>query len=168
MDRSRLAFEGLMAGLIGYAAVVVLIAIFDVSSGRALFETPSLLGQVLIGGFGEPTPGAASPGPVLAYNGLHLLAFLAVGMGVTWLVFEVELHPVLWYGAFFAVMSIVLLSFLILSFVSEPHAELLPRLELLTANGAAAIAIGVYLHKAHPRLAAEVSEHGDPEYDESS
>ncbi len=165
VERSRFLFEGLIAGVIGYVGVVVCVGILDVVGGRALFQTPSLLGQILIGGFGDPTPGSVSAGPVFAFNGLHLLMFLAVGAAVTWLVFQVELQPVLWYGAFFAVMAAVLSSFAILSLVGEPNADLLPRSEFLLANGVAAAAIGFYLHRAHPRLLAKIQEHGDPEYD---
>lgn len=165
MNRTRVLVEGLIAGAVGYVAVVLAVAALDVIGGRGLFQTPSLLGQILIGGFGEPAADAVAPGPVFAYNGLHLLVFLAIGMGVAWLVYEVELHPVLWYAAFFAMMSAVLVTFMALALVAEPYAELLPRGELIAANAVAAAAIGVYLHRAHPGLAKKILEHGDPEYE---
>lgn len=163
MKRSRVLYEGLIAGLLGFAVVALAVGVLDVVAGRSFFHTPSLLGQVVIGGFGEPTPGVIEPGPVFAYNGLHMLVFLAVGMAVSWVVFEVELHPVLWYVAFFALMSLVLLSFLLLAVVARPHREELSAGVLVTANALGALAIGLYLHAAHPRLRTEVEEHGDPE-----
>lgn len=166
--RRDVMVEGLIAGLIGYGAVVVIIAVLDLVGGRALFQTPSLLGQILIGGFGDPTPGVVEAGPVMAYNGLHMLVFLAVGMAAAWIVHEVELHPIIWYGAFFAVMTIVLVSFMVLSFVGQANADLLDRWPLIGANALAAVAIGLYMHRAHPALANMVREHADPEYEETA
>ncbi|MDX1396244.1 MAG: hypothetical protein R3195_17825 [Gemmatimonadota bacterium] len=166
--RRDVMVEGLTAGLIGYGAVVVFIAVLDLINGRALFQTPSLLGQILIGGFGDPTPGVVVAGPVMAYNGFHLLVFLAVGMAAAWIVHEVELHPIIWYGAFFAVMTIVLVSFMVLSFVGQANAHLLDRWPLIGANALAAVAIGLYMHRAHPALGSTVREHADPEYEETA
>ena len=167
-DRREVMLEGMTAGLIGYAAVVILVAVLDLVGGRALFQTPSLLGQILIGGFGDPTPGVVQAGPVMAYNGVHLLVFLAVGMAAAWIVHEVELHPIIWYGAFFAVMTIVLVSFMALSFVGEASAGLLDRWPLIGANALAAVAIGVYLQRAHPGLGKAIRAHADPEYEKTA
>jgi hypothetical protein len=153
----------MIAGSIGYLTVVFIVSVMDVIGGQPLFSTPSMLGQILIGGFGDPTPGVVAAGPVLAFNGVHLLTFLLIGTVVAWLVFEVELHPVLWYGAFFALLCAGLLSFLVLSLVGEPHSGHLRSSELIVANALAAVAMGFYLHKAHPGLAARIREHGDPE-----
>lgn len=161
--RSHVMLEGLIAGVIGYAAVAVCIAILDLIGGRALFETPSLLGQILIGGFGEPTPGEVAAAPVFAFNGLHLLVFLAIGIAAAWLVHEMELHPVIWYGVFFAVLSAVLVSFIVLSFVSEAHQGLLSQGALHGANAVAAVAIGWYLHRSHPRLGEKIRTFDQPE-----
>jgi len=163
--RSRVMYEGMIAGLIGYVAVVIFVGALDLIGGRALFQTPSLLGQILIGGFGDPTPGTVVAGPVFAFNGIHLLVFLAIGMGASWIVNEIELHPIIWYGAFFAIMSVVLISFMVLAFVGQASAGLLPRFPLIGANALAAVAIALYLHRVHPKLGQQVREHGDPEYD---
>jgi hypothetical protein len=160
---SRILLEGMIAGAIGYLTVVLVIGTMDLAGGRSLLHTPSLLGQILIGGFGDPTPGIVAAGPVLAFNGAHLLTFLVIGTVVAWLVLEVELHPVIWYGAFFAVLCIVLLSFLVLSLVEEPHSGMLRSSDLIVANALAAVAMGFYLHKAHPGLGKIIEEHGDPE-----
>lgn len=160
---SRILLEGMIAGAIGYLTVVLVIGAMDVASGRLLLHTPSLLGQILIGGFGNPTPGIVAAGPVIAFNGVHLLTFLVIGTVVTWLVFEVELHPVIWYGAFFTLLCIVLLSFLVLSLIEGPHSDMLRGSDLMVANAIAAVAMGFYLHKAHPGLGEIIREHGDPE-----
>ncbi|MDH3735023.1 MAG: hypothetical protein OEU54_15955 [Gemmatimonadota bacterium] len=161
--RSRVMLEGLIAGMIGYAAVAVCIAVLDLIGGRGLFETPSLLGQILIGGFGEPTPGEVAAGPVFAFNGLHLMVFLAIGIAAAWIVHEIELHPVIWYGVFFAVLSAVLISFIALSFVSDAYEGLLSRGALHGANALAAVAIGWYLHRAHPKLGEKIRTFDQPE-----
>lgn len=161
--RARVMQEGLIAGFIGYLTVVLFIGLVNLFTGRSFFFTASLLGQSLIGGFGEPTPGVIVPGAVFALNGLHLLAFLTVGAAVAFVVVEVELHPTFWYVAFFALLGLIFLSFFALAALAEPLAEDLPRTPLILANALAALAMGGYLHRAHPKLWSEIERHGDPE-----
>jgi len=150
--------------LIGFAVVVVSVALMDVLDGRALFYTPSLLGQSVVGGFGEPTPGQILPGAVLAYNGITLLACLAVGMALSWLVWAVEVRPVFWYVAFFAALVLGLLSFLFVALVAEPLAQYVSRDVLVVATAFGAFAMALYMRWTHPRLLERIREAGDPEY----
>ena len=165
MERGRVVYEGLVAGILGYATVAITIGALDVLSGRPPLYTPSLLGQVVIGGFGPPTPGVVSPGPVFAYNGIHLLAFLVIGLIVSLAVWEVELHPPFWYAAFFALLATILVSLLVLALITAPLHGLISSTHMLIANALAAVVIGGYVHRAHPRLRERVARLGDPESD---
>lgn len=73
-----LAGEGLVAGAIGGAVVAIVFLAIDLAAGRPLW-TPSLLGSALfLGG-----PGAADAVDlrmVLAYTGVHMSGFVAVGV----------------------------------------------------------------------------------------
>lgn len=164
MSTRRAFSDGLFAGVIGFLVMAASMAGLDVLSGRAPGHTPSLLGQVVIGGFGTPTPGQIAAGPLLAYNGVSVLAFVIIGIAVSLIVAEMELHPVLWYGGFFALLTAALASFLVLALVSEPWKADLSRTAIALSNGLAAVAIGGYLHRAHPGLAARVKAMGDPEH----
>lgn len=60
-----------------------------------MLHTPTVLGSAVLG---QPLPdpvSAAGPAPIFVYNGLHLLAFLAVGFTSAWLVREAVAVPVL-------------------------------------------------------------------------
>lgn len=161
--RARVLYDGLIAGLLGYAVVVVVVGALDVAGGRSFFHTPSLLGQIVVGGFGPPTPGVVAAGPVLAFNGLHLLVFLVLGLIVSFVAFEVELHPVFWYAGFFALLALLMVSFFVLAVVSMPLGDEPDPVTLVVANALAAFAMGAWLARAHPRLLQTIREHGDPE-----
>lgn len=157
---SRVLTEGLFAGLIGYGAVVLTLGLIDLVAGRGFFFTAAHLGRTLAAG--GPEAGVAA-GPVLAYNGVHLLVFLVLGTLAAWLVFEVELHPVFWYVAFFVVLGLFFMGFVLVTVLGDPRTGALPWTSILAGNLVAALGMGVYLHRAHPRLWAEVRRHGDPE-----
>lgn len=165
MNRSNVLWEGLVAGLLGYVTVVLVVGLLDALAGFSFFHTPSVLGRALFGGFGDPAGGVAA-GPVFAYNGVHLLVFLFIGMLASWIVWEVELHPVFWYVAFFAVMTLVLVTFLVLALVTEPLSGRLSRGTIVTGNAIAAVVVGTYLAMAHPRLRERIERGADPEYEE--
>jgi len=166
VPRARVLYEGLIAGLLGYLVVALAVAVMDLAGGRSFVHTPSLLGQSVVGGFGPPTPGTVAPGPVLAYNGLHLLIFLVLGLAVSFVVFEVELHPVLWYAGFFALLVLLMVTYFVVAVLSAPLEDGPYATTLVVANTLAAFGMGAYLAHAHPRLLEDVREHGDPEYEE--
>src|SRR5574341_974981 len=57
---------GLYASVIGYATVVVLVAILDAALGRSPFYTAALFGSAMFYGPVDPATLVVSPGPVLA------------------------------------------------------------------------------------------------------
>ena len=162
--QQRIFYEGLVTGLIGYVTVALVLGIVDLLSGRSLFFTVATLGQAVFGGGGGE--GAVTPAAVFTYNGIHVLAFVAFGIFVAWLVSETELHPAIWYLAFMVLLGAFFLATVLQASAGAALGGALPWWSVVLANVCAAVAMGAYIHHAHPRLLRHVSEHGDPEHEE--
>jgi len=158
-DRARILSEGLITGLAGYVLVVLFYAFLNVVTGRSVFATPAQLGAGLVSG--SRAGGAA--GAVLAFNGLHLLVFLAVGMLAAWLVMRIERQPNFFVLALFiGVAGLFAVMAAFLSFAARSGVEL-PIGLVFAANLLAGVAMGAYLLRAHPRLWSEIRHGLDPE-----
>lgn len=158
-DRARVLSEGLITGLIGYVVIVLFYGILNVVTGQSFFSTASHLGAGLV----SPSGANAQAGAVLAFNGVHVLVFLVVGLVAAWLVMQTERHPSFFVLALFigiAGLFAVLAAFL--SFAARSGVEL-PIGSVIAANLLAGAAMGAYLVKAHPRLWDEIRDHLDPE-----
>ena len=162
-DRTDVWLQGLVAGLAGYAAVALFFVVVNVAGGRSPFYTPALLGSALFYGLRDPAQLVVAPGPVLAYNGLHILVFVVVGVLAAWLVFEVELHPYLWYVVFFLFLAGFLLSLAAVGVLGAEIARLLPWWSVLGANLAWSAALGGCLWRAHRALLRRLASRGDEE-----
>ncbi|MDT8341829.1 MAG: hypothetical protein RQ751_09980 [Longimicrobiales bacterium] len=99
--RRRMLREGLTAGLLGYATVVALFALLNLAAGEWVLRTPFVLGSALLGSALDQ-PGAF--GPILAYNGLHLLVSLALGTAAAALAARAEVDHDLGSGLVFIVL----------------------------------------------------------------
>ena len=163
--QQRVFYEGLIAGLIGYITVALVLAIVDLAMGRSLFYTVATLGEAVFGDTGA-ADSAVTPAAVFTYNGVHILAFVIFGVLVAWLVVETELHPAIWYVAFMALLAAFFLATVLAAGAGAALGESLTWWSVVLANVLAALAMGWYLHRAHPRLLRHVSEHGDPELEE--
>ena len=147
--------EAMLAGLIGYATVALVVAVIDVSLGRPVFHTPATLGRQLVA---DPGPvGSIEVGAVLAYNGVHLLAFLVIGLIVTAVARFVEFHPVFWFIAYFILMSAFFgteLTFKVL----DAEGLALSWWSVLLATAAAAFAMGTFINRRHPQLWSRIED----------
>jgi hypothetical protein len=123
--RRRVLADGLVAGFLAYLVVVVFVSAVDVLSGNSPFSTVSLLGDVLLNG-ARASSGAIDPAAVISYNGLHLAAFLILGFAAAWLEHETELHPWLWYLAFFVLLAASLYAFSALLVVNRAVSDAVP------------------------------------------
>lgn len=163
MDESRARFflESVAAGLIGYVTVAALFALLNLVEGRSVFHTAALLGTDLFYDLESPSQLTIAAGPVLAFNGIHLLAFLAAGAFMRWLTGLAERIPQGWYlmgGIFLIVMPHV---FGLPIWFEGPVAAVLPIWYVVFATSAAALAMGGFLLAMHPRLRATMKEYGD-------
>jgi hypothetical protein len=144
--------RGLYAGLIGYGTVVVTIAALNALAGRSPFYTAALFGAALFYGLKDPATLLIAPGPILAYNAAHMVAFLGLGFGASWLVALAERYS--------SAQDLVLVSLLVVAFHVFAALGLLAQ-PLLGAAGwwqigvgtlAAALLMGWYLWRGHAAL----------------
>ncbi len=157
-DRARVLSEGLITGLLGYVVVVLFYGLLNLVTGLSFFSTAARLGA----GLASPESSGAV-GAVLAFNGLHVVVFLVVGLLAAWLVMQMEKHPSFFILALFiGVAGLFAVMAAFLSFASRSGVEL-PIGSVFAANLLAGVAMGGYLLKVHPRLWAEIRDHLDPE-----
>ncbi len=161
--RARVLTEGLIAGGIGYLVVALFYGVLDLIQGDSPFHVAAVLGSALFYASEAAGSAAVSPGPVLAFNGLHLVLFLALGVGVAWFVAEAERYPLFWYPVFFVLLCGFILTYLAVLVLASEIAGLLSWWSVAAANLLAALAMGGYLWWAHPRLREELREYTDQE-----
>ena len=152
--------EGLITGFIGYLTVILLFAVLNLISGEGFFQTPALLGSALFFRGGDAGAAAAGPAPILAYNGVHLLASLLIGMGAAWLIFQAERHRPLWYGVFFIFLAGFIYSVVIMGVFATEMAHTLSWPAIVLANLLAGFTAGGYLWWRHRRLVQELQDAG--------
>ena len=154
-------WQGFVAGLIGYAGVAAFFGFANLVSGHSFFHTAALLGHTLLGT--DPGPDVVAAAPVFAYNGLHLLLFLAFGVTAAWLVEEAERHPPFWYLVFFAFLFGFFFDVALVTLFTIPlAAEAVPWGTIVAANLTAGIGMAAYLGRRHPGLLEAVEREGDP------
>lgn len=150
----RIVSQGMVAGFLGFVTVGVVFAVANVTAGRSPFYTAALLGASLLHGATDAAQVAVTPANVLAYNGLHLIVFLAFGMVAAALAALADQGRQLWYVALFF--------FLFFSFHLEgavqlfaaPMRPVLSDFAIWGAGIAASAAMVVYLVRVHPRIRA--------------
>jgi hypothetical protein len=161
--QGALVLYGMVAGLIGYATVVVFYLVADPVSGRPVFHTPALLGSALFFGLREPTALKIGPGPVLAYNGVHVLVFLLLGLLAAWFARLSERLPGGWVLALNLTVFVLFHVFGAFVVLTEPIRAAIP---MGKAAGATVLAVGAmtaYVLWAHPRLRRELAADGPPD-----
>jgi hypothetical protein len=148
----RIFREGVVAGLIGAAAVAILILLFDTASGAPL-QSPAILGSAIFKGIRDPNLVTISAGPILGYTVLHGLGFVGVGLIAAFLVASAEREPamVLALLIFFAAFEVFFLA--LIAFWALPVLGVLAWWEILAGNLVASVAMLYYFHRRHPGLA---------------
>ena len=155
-ERTEVFAQGLVAGLAGYATVAVFFAIVNLIAGRSVFHTAALLGSALFYGLRDPAQLVIAPGPVLSYNGLHLVIFLCLGTIAAWLAYLAEKGPELWYVGAVAFIFMAFHTFGFFLALTQPvRAALAPWL-MLAAGGIGCAAMAAYLVWVHPRIRWEM------------
>lgn len=150
--------SGLFAGLLGYATIVVFFVLLNLLVGRSIFYTAALFGSAMFYGLEDPAQLVVAPGPVLSFNMVHLLTFLAVGFVTSWLVEEAEEHPAARYVILVALIFIAAHLYAALLLFAQPLMASSAWWQIGIASLAAAAAMGWYLLRLHPRLRRELRE----------
>lgn len=148
--------EGLVAGFIGYLTVVVFFGLLNVAGGGSMFDTAAELGSALFyGGSASPQDG---PGPMISYNGIHLLASLLIGLGAAWLIHQAEKNRPLWFLVFFVLLSGFIYSVAFMGVLASELTGILSWPVIVLANLAAGGTAGGFLWGRHSKLLVALSE----------
>ena len=149
--------QGTIAGCLGYLASILYFAVLNLIQGRSPLFTVTSIGRAL---FGDPA--GPEVGAVIAYNGLHLLLFILVGIVAAWVLHELELHPAAWYAALMAlIVAFVFASTVFAALVAPLAAASL--FVILIGNLLAAVTIAIYLARTEPGLARRIELQDDPQ-----
>lgn len=146
--------EGLVAGAIGYAATIVLFAIANVLMGRPVFHTAAVLGAALIYGVRDPMQVVVTPAYVLAYNGVHLIMFLALGIVGAALARLADRGAQLWYVGLFFFIFVSFHLIATVQVVAYPMRSLISDATIWIAGITAGLLMAGSLLKAHPAIRA--------------
>jgi hypothetical protein len=149
--------EGIDVGIIGALAVAVWFLILDTIAGHP-FQTPSLLGQVVLFGNSRPETSRVVFGAILVYTAFHFAVFALLGMGLVALVHWGEREPAVRYALLPVFLVFEVLFYGLLEVFSERTNELFPLWEVLVANTLAAVCMGAYLWLRHPDFRAACRE----------
>ena len=162
--KGDVVFEGLVTGMLGALVVALWFLCMDVIRGHA-FYTPALLGTMLLHG-GPAAAAQITPAPleVAAYTAFHFIAFMLVGLVLSWLMSLFDRFPIMFF------VIVVLFACLQIGFVAFSlalHFEAPNRLGLwsvVVANLLAAAVMGLYQaqrHRAAIRNVGRLWEHTD-------
>lgn len=152
-SQQRVLREGVMTGLIGAGIVAAWFLIFDLSRGEPLF-TPGALGSALFFGASDMAAIQITPLTVGGYTAAHVLAFVAAGMVASVVLTEAETKPPMLFGAFMLFIIFEAFFMGVMALVAEFLLGPLAWWTILVGNLVATAAMGAYLWKEHPQLAA--------------
>ena len=144
--------HGLIAGFVGYAVVALMGTVVSLVAGRSPFYAAAMLGALLTGAGVDPATFDVTPAHVLAYNGAHLLVFLAFGIVGSWLAALADRGAHLWYVALFLFMFIGFHMIAVAQTFSEPVRAALSESAIWAGGVLASLAMAGYLVVAHPRM----------------
>jgi hypothetical protein len=148
--------DGIVVGLIGYAAVALFYSVFDQLAARAPFYTVDLLGRAVFRGLRDPGvlffPLDRDWGAIFLYNALHLVIALAIGLIVTSLVASAEQHPSRRSPVWFVIVAGFVVTISVIGLLTTPMRPVLPWWSIVVANTLAVLLAGAYLVKRRPGL----------------
>lgn len=151
-------WHGLMVGLIGYVTIAIAVSLGDLLMGRSFFYTVSLLGEWMFYDLRDPAQLRIWPGPVFAYNGLHLLTFLGFGMLSSWLATMSERGPLYWYAGLVMFLFVFIHMFAAVLLMTEPLRREIPFALVLVPSLLSVAAMSWYLLRTHPQLEHEMAD----------
>ena len=156
MGSNRTIRDGLAVGLIGYVCVAVFYSAFDVLAARGHLYTVDLLGRAVFKGLRDPAilrlPVDRDLGAIVAYNALHLVIALVIGLVVTSLIALAERRPGMASAVLLTLIGGFVVTVVIVSVLTAPMRAVLPTWSIVCANALATLVAGLYLLRRRPRL----------------
>ena len=152
-DAARLYQEGMIAGVIGAAAVALWFLLLDSAAGHPLY-TPTVLGTAIFrrAALASPETLSVSLEMVGMFTWIHLLIFAALGGIASRLIATVERNPAWGFGL---VLLFVVFEFGFVAaaaLLASPVLRVIPWPSVLGANLLAAAAMATYFWRRHPHL----------------
>jgi hypothetical protein len=156
MTRSETVGQGLIVGLIGYAAVALFYTAFDLLAARGSLFTVDLLGKAFFRGVRDPAllqlPQRLDADAIMIYNGFHLAAALVIGQVVTQLVALADRRPRSGRGVLAVLIGGFVVTILAVGWLTEGIRPLLPWWSIVVANAAAVVLAGGWLVTRRPQV----------------
>ena len=154
---SDIVLDGLFTGMIGALAVALWFLVLDMFAGRPLY-TPALLGTFLLHGGEAARQPTIAPLEIAAYTAFHFVAFILVGLVLSWMMTIFERFPIMFF------VILVLFVCLQLAFFGlnvALGAQLMGQLSawsVVVANILAATSMALYQWKRHPGVLKSVEK----------
>lgn len=146
--------DGVLVGLIAYAAVAAFYSIFDVLAGRGFLFTVNVLGRAVFRGLRDPIvlqyPVAIDDTAIFLYNGMHLVLSLVIGLVVMRLVGESERNPGRARSRLMMVVAGFVVTIAVVGWLSVPIRPVLPWWSIVVANSLAVVLAAVYVVRQRP------------------
>jgi hypothetical protein len=143
--------QGIAAGFFGFLTTAIVFAVANVFAGRSPFYTPAVLGATMFYGVTDPAQMEQAIAPyVFAYNGTHLLAFIAFGLIGSWLASVAERGKMLWYPALFFMIFVAFHFIGGIQLAAQPIRETVQDGAVWVSGVLAASVMVAYLLHEHP------------------
>jgi hypothetical protein len=152
----RVVREALVSAGLGALVVALWFFVVDLAQGR-LFFTPAALGSAVLFGARSVEEVQITMATVLGYTGVHVAGFLIVGFIAAALAEASERQPVVLLGVVLLFVTFQTLFLGLLAILATWLVDTLAWWTILAANLLAAVVVGGYLLREHPRLRAELS-----------
>lgn len=160
LAQNRTIRDGLIVGLIAYAAVALFYSIFDVLAARGVLYTVDLLGRAMFRGLRDPAilmmPLEWDPMAIFLYNAFHLVMSLGIGIVVAGLVEQAERHPSQALLVLFMIVAGAVATVFAVGYLTESVRPVLPWWSIVVANVLAVMLAAAYLIRRRPGLWARL------------
>jgi hypothetical protein len=155
---NRILREGFIAGCLGAAAVALWFLIVDTINGRPFF-TPAMLGSAVFWGMHDPAQVVVEYSRIIGYTMIHVSAFVVVGCIAAALAAEVEVAP---STLFLVIVGFCFFEFgfyVLVAIIAQPLLGALAWWNVAIGNAIAALGMGYYLWREHPKIGEELRRH---------
>ena len=154
---SDIVLDGLFTGMIGALAVALWFLVLDLFAGRPLY-TPALLGTLLLHGGEAARQTIVAPLEIAAYTAFHFVAFILVGLALSWMMTLFERFPIMFFVILVLFVCLQLPFFgLNVALGLQLSGQLHPW-TVVVANILAATGMALYQWKRHPGVLKNVEK----------
>ncbi|MCC7131028.1 MAG: hypothetical protein IT352_00185 [Gemmatimonadales bacterium] len=154
METRRDTEDGVVVGVLAFAAVAAFYSLFDSLAARGPLFTVNLLGRAVFRGLRDPAvlqyPVAIDPGAIMRYNFLHLGLSLLIGLIVVRLVGQGERDITRARTMSALIVAGFVVTIGLVGWLSVPIRPLLPWWSIVVANVAAVLVGAAYLRYRRP------------------